>query len=51
MMKRFLSAVLLMAVLSTQAMAFTFEQVTVEDLFAPEVIEQEKSLRLGERGV
>ena len=31
-----------MAVLSTQAMAFTFEQVTVEDLFAPEVIEQEK---------
>lgn len=42
MMKRFLSAVLLMAVLSTQAMAFTFEQVSVEDLFAPEVIEQEK---------
>ncbi|OUQ55951.1 hypothetical protein B5E56_13635 [Flavonifractor sp. An112] len=42
MMKRILSAVLLTALLSTQAMAFTFEQVPVEDLFAPEVIEQER---------
>lgn len=42
MMKRILSGVLLAALLSTQATAFTFEHVSVEDLFAPEVIEQER---------
>ncbi len=41
-MKRFLSAALLAVLLSTQVMAFTFEQVPVEDLFAPEVIERER---------